>query len=134
MTTGSDERLLDEFFQAVNPTIEELVTRAVQQGQRVTGLAVILERKFDGEVAGGCGSRSAIDGRLRGVQGVDDVARQMIVRSGASASQRSTRGSARTWRGVHLGRHPAGHGQSCMAIVRAPQLFGTQRGGNERSP
>ncbi len=81
MADGSDEKLLNDFFRAVTPTIEELVTRALQQGQSVQGLAVILERKFDGEVAGGCGSRNAIDGRLRGVQGVDDVARQMIVRA-----------------------------------------------------
>jgi hypothetical protein len=80
MTALSDEQLLNDFFEAVTPTIEELVTRAVQEGQRVRGLAVILERKFDGEVAGGCGSRNAIEGRLRGVQGVDDTARQMIVR------------------------------------------------------
>jgi len=85
MANGNDEQLLNEFFQAVTPTIEELVTRAVQQGQRVTGLAVILERKFDGEVAGGCGSRSAIDGRLRGAHGVDDVARQRIVRAVSQA-------------------------------------------------
>jgi hypothetical protein len=32
MANGSDEQLLNEFFQAVTPTIEELVTRAVQQG------------------------------------------------------------------------------------------------------
>src|ERR1700722_5570129 len=89
MADGSDEQLLNEFFEAVTPTIEELVTRAVQQGQRVRGLAIILERKFDGEVAGGCDSRSAIDARLRGVRGVDDVARQMIVRevNGASANE-----------------------------------------------
>jgi hypothetical protein len=80
MADGSDEQVLSEFFDSVTQTIEELVTRAVQQGQPVRGLAIILERKFDGEVAGGCGSRRAIDGRLRAIAGVDDTARGMIVR------------------------------------------------------
>ena len=78
MSAGSDEKVLDEFFQAVTPTIEELVTRAVQQGQRVRELAVVLERKFNGDVAADCVSRSAIGGRLRAVTGVDDVARRRI--------------------------------------------------------
>ena len=80
MAIGSDEQLLDEFFQIVTPTIEDMVTRAIQQGQRVKGLAVVVERNFDGEVAGGCCSRSEIGGRLRGISGVDDVARQRIQR------------------------------------------------------
>jgi hypothetical protein len=80
MAIGSDQQLLDEFFQAVTPTIEDMVTRAIQQGQRVNGLAVVVERKFDGEVAGACCSQSELGGRLRGISGVDDVARQRILR------------------------------------------------------
>jgi hypothetical protein len=79
MANGSDDQVLEEFFQAVTPTIEDLVTRAVQQGQRVKELAVVLERKFNGEVAADCVARSAIGGRLRAVQGVDDVSRRRIV-------------------------------------------------------
>jgi hypothetical protein len=61
MGDGTDEQVLDEFFQAVTPTIEDMVTQAVRQGQRLLGLAVVVERKFDGEVTGGValGARSA---------------------------------------------------------------------------
>jgi hypothetical protein len=55
------------------------VTRAVQQGQRVGELAIVLERKFSGEVAADCVFRSALSVRLRAVQGVDEVSRQRIV-------------------------------------------------------
>jgi hypothetical protein len=79
MANGNDEKLLNEFFEAVTSTIEELVTRAVQQGQRVRELAVVLERKFNGDVAANCVARSALGGRLRAVQGVDDVSRRRIV-------------------------------------------------------
>jgi hypothetical protein len=68
MTTGSDEKVLGEFFQSVTPTIEDLVTRAVHQGQRVKELAVVLERKFNGELAADCVSRSALGVRLRTIQ------------------------------------------------------------------
>jgi hypothetical protein len=57
-----------------------MVTGAIQRGPRVNGLAVVVERKFDGEVAGGCCSRSEIGGCLRSISGVDDVARQRILR------------------------------------------------------
>src|SRR5580693_3798058 len=79
MADGSDEQVLSEFFETATPTIEALVTRAVQQGQSVARLAIILERRFDGEVAGGCGSRSAIDARLRDVPGIDTAACRRIV-------------------------------------------------------
>jgi hypothetical protein len=61
MGGGTDEQVLDEFFQAVTPTIEDMVTQAVRQGQRLLALAVVVERKFDGEVVGGSCPRS--DGR-----------------------------------------------------------------------
>jgi hypothetical protein len=38
MGDGTDEQVLDEFFKAVTPTIEDMVTQAVQQGQRLVGL------------------------------------------------------------------------------------------------
>jgi hypothetical protein len=81
MADGSDEQVLSNFFEIATPTIEALVTRAVQQGQSVARLAIILERRFDGEVAGGCGSRSAIDARLRDVPGIDAAACRRIVRN-----------------------------------------------------
>jgi hypothetical protein len=76
---GSDEQILDEFFQATTPKLEEMVGRAIAQAGRADGLAVTLERKFDGEVAGGCGPRRALEGRLRGVQGIDEAARRRIL-------------------------------------------------------
>lgn len=78
MSASSDEKLLNEFFEAVTPTIEELVTRAVQQGQRVRELAVVLERKFNGEVVADCVARGALGSRLRAVHGVDDLSRRRI--------------------------------------------------------
>jgi hypothetical protein len=79
MGKDGDEQVLEEFFQAVTPLIEELVTRAVQQGQRIRGLVVLLERKFDGEVVGGGGARGGIDARLRAIAGVDGHARRTIL-------------------------------------------------------
>jgi len=81
MGGGTDEQVLDEFFQAVTPTIEDMVTQAIRQGQRLLALAVVVERKFDGEVAGGSCARGEVGGRLRGIHGVDDVARQRIIRA-----------------------------------------------------
>jgi len=76
----TDDQRLSDFFQAASPLIEELVTRALQQGGRVKGLVVLLERKRDGQVAGGCGGRGVVEARLRDIEGADDIARQMILR------------------------------------------------------
>jgi len=80
MGDGTDERVLDDFFQAVTPTIEDMVTQAIRQGQRLLALAVVVEHKFDGEVVGRSCARSGVGGRLRGIRGVDGVSRQRIIR------------------------------------------------------
>ena len=61
---STDQQLLDKFFGSATTTIEELVTRALREGHPVWQLAIVLERKFDGAVAGGCGARGAIASRL----------------------------------------------------------------------
>jgi hypothetical protein len=81
MAGDSDEQVLSAFFETVTPTIEDLVTRALQSGQRIGGIALVLEGKFDGQVAAACLARRAVDAHLRRVQGVDDAARGMIVRA-----------------------------------------------------
>jgi hypothetical protein len=60
-----DEKLLDDFLASVAPTIEELVSRAAQQGLPLSDIAVHLERAFDGHVSGGCGARRTVAARLR---------------------------------------------------------------------
>jgi len=77
----NDDQILTTFFESVTSTIENLVTRALQQGQRVGGLAVVLEQRFDGQVEAACVSRSAVDAHLRLVQGVDAAARGKIARA-----------------------------------------------------
>ena len=59
-----DENALDDFFAAATPMIEELVTRALRQGQATWQLGIVVERKFNGEVTGGCGARGALASRI----------------------------------------------------------------------
>jgi len=61
---GTDEQLLDDFFTSASSTIEELVTKALHDGRPVWQLAIVLERRFDGEVTGGCGSQGAIASQI----------------------------------------------------------------------
>jgi len=75
----NDQALLDEFFNAATVTIEELVTRALREGHPIWQLAIVLERKFDGEVAGGCGARGAIASRLAGDGRLSTESRDAIV-------------------------------------------------------
>ena len=61
---AANEEVLEDFLRAASATIEELVTRALREGHPVWQLAIVLERKFDGEVGGGCGPRGAVTSRL----------------------------------------------------------------------
>ena len=56
--------VLDQFLRDVTPTIEELVTKALQQGRSVEQMALLLERAIDGSIRGGCGSRREIATKL----------------------------------------------------------------------
>jgi hypothetical protein len=56
--------LLDQFLRDVTPTIEELVTKALQQGRSVEQMALLLERAIDGSLRGGCGSRREMVAKL----------------------------------------------------------------------
>jgi hypothetical protein len=67
---GSDEQILDEFFQATTPKLEEMVGRAIAQAGRADGLAVTLERKLMGrsQEGAGLGVRSRVgSGACRGL-------------------------------------------------------------------
>lgn len=78
---ASDEQLLDEFFRSATSTIEELVTKALHDGRPVWQLAIVLERRFDGEVMGGCGSRGAIASQIVRDARLPMSARHAIVNS-----------------------------------------------------
>jgi hypothetical protein len=60
----SSPDVLERFLQDVTPTIETLVTKALQQGRATAELALLLERAFDGAVLGGCESRGDIAAKL----------------------------------------------------------------------
>jgi hypothetical protein len=74
-----DEQLLNEFFAAATATIEELVTQALRQGHPGAQIAILLERRFDGEVAGGCGPRAGIAKKLSGDTRLPASARDAVV-------------------------------------------------------
>ena len=60
----NETEALDQFLHEVTPTIEELVTKALQQGRSVEQMALLLERAIDGSLRGGCGSRREMASKL----------------------------------------------------------------------
>ena len=74
-----DERVLEDAFQAAIPTIETLVTTALQRGQQPGALALLLERTFEGEIRGGCGARAEVQRRLEAREDLPTEVRASLV-------------------------------------------------------
>ncbi len=81
-TTGSgadDTEVLERFFEEARPIIEELVTQAMHRGVPPARLAILLEKRFNGEIAGGCGTRASLGDKLAAVPHVDAAGRETIL-------------------------------------------------------
>jgi hypothetical protein len=76
---GTDDVILHTFFRASIPAIEELVTRALNNGLRVADIALVLERAFDGNVRATSARRDACARRFGTSPELDAQARQKIV-------------------------------------------------------
>jgi hypothetical protein len=59
-----DERVLEDFFRHVAPTIGELVTTLMRQGRPLVLIGAFFERAFDGKVSGGVGHRTELGQRV----------------------------------------------------------------------
>jgi hypothetical protein len=58
--TQGDQKLLDELFAQVAPTITDVVTTLMRQGRPLILIGAFFERAFDGKVSGGCSHRAEL--------------------------------------------------------------------------
>jgi hypothetical protein len=59
-----DEKVLDDLFRHVAPTIGDLVTTLMRQGRPLVLIGAFFERAFDGKVSGGVGHRAELAQRV----------------------------------------------------------------------
>lgn len=86
---SADESIIDEFFAAATPVIEELVTGALRQGRPADQITLVLERAFDGSVSGKCGPRESIVRLFESDARIPDPSRSSVVEAiiGAGADE-----------------------------------------------
>ena len=77
--TRGDQKVLDEFFGRVAPTIGDVVTTLLRQGRPLLPIGAFFERAFDGKVSGGCGHRAELARKVLTDPRFDDVARARIL-------------------------------------------------------
>jgi len=79
MTTTSDADLglLDRTFDAAAPRLEVAIAACAARG--VTSVVAFVERKFDGEIVVGCGTKAAVPMRLDQLPSLDPSSRAAIV-------------------------------------------------------
>ena len=77
----TDEETLEQFLRDSAPSVEELVTRALQQGRAIQHVAVVLERGFDGVVRGGCGSRREIGAKFSVDMRLSEMQRDVVAKA-----------------------------------------------------
>jgi len=59
-----DEKVLDDLFRHVAPTIGDVVTTLMRQGRPLVLFGAFFERTFDGKVSGGVGHRAELAQRV----------------------------------------------------------------------
>lgn len=53
----NDDVLINDFLARSSAQVENMITRALQRGERLPELALLLERRFDGRSVAACGTR-----------------------------------------------------------------------------
>ena len=79
--TDEIDQLLEAFLQQALPMIERVVTRALDDGRKISELAFDLEVGRDGEIRGGCAPRDAVAKRWRAHPKIDEAKRTAIADS-----------------------------------------------------
>jgi hypothetical protein len=62
--TRDDQKVLDDLFRDVAPTIGDVVTTLMRQGRPLVLIGAFFERAFDGKMSGGVGHRAELAQRV----------------------------------------------------------------------
>jgi hypothetical protein len=77
--TSDDQKVLDDLFRHVAPTIGDVVTTLMRQGRPLVLIGAFFERTFDGKVSGGVGHRAELAQRVLSDTRFSDEARAHIL-------------------------------------------------------